>query len=210
MKTISSAAERLEKHSRREGECVVWIRFRGYNGYGQISVHGRRSLTHRVAWEVVNGPIPEGLCVLHSCDNPPCIRIEHLFLGTKLDNVKDMVNKKRQAFGDRNGSRLHPERLARGERHSSYLHPELCARGDRHGSKTHPERLARGDRHGSRTHPEKIVRGESHPKAKLNLLSVSTLRADYARGGVSTVDLAKVYGVTRQAILSVIKRETWK
>jgi len=48
---------------------------------------------HRVAWELEHGPIPEGMCVLHQCDTPRCVR--HLFLGTKLQNIRDMIAKGR-------------------------------------------------------------------------------------------------------------------
>jgi hypothetical protein len=75
-------------------------------GYGQIGVggnHGRRLLAHRVAWILTFGPIPDGLWVLHSCDNPPCVRPDHLFLGTALANSEDRDAKGRGAKGERNG-----------------------------------------------------------------------------------------------------------
>lgn len=52
-------------------------------------------MTHRVAWEVTNGPIPKGISVCHRCDNPPCCNPQHLFLGTQSDNNLDMVEKLR-------------------------------------------------------------------------------------------------------------------
>ena len=52
--------------------------------------------THRVMWEIVFGPIPDGFHVLHSCDNPPCANPAHLWLGTQTDNMADMVKKNRQ------------------------------------------------------------------------------------------------------------------
>ena len=52
---------------------------------------------HRKAWAEANGPIPEGLQVLHHCDNPRCYNVEHLFLGTQADNLRDMVAKGRSA-----------------------------------------------------------------------------------------------------------------
>jgi hypothetical protein len=76
------------------------------DGYGVISDRGKQLGTHRVAWKLTNGPIPDGLHVLHHCDNPPCCQTEptegypegHLFLGTPLDNTQDMSAKGRNHF----------------------------------------------------------------------------------------------------------------
>jgi hypothetical protein len=100
-------------------QCWVWTAsvHRNRGGYGEFKLAGRRREAHRVAWELEYGPIPDGLLVLHKCDNPPCVRHEHLFLGSDADNVADMIVKGRQASGDRNGSRRHPESVPRGGRH---------------------------------------------------------------------------------------------
>jgi len=85
------------------------------NSYGQFWVGskadktGRMAFAHRVAWELVNGPIPEGMKVLHHCDNPACVRPSHLFLGTQVHNMVDMVAKGRanRATGTRHyGAKL--------------------------------------------------------------------------------------------------------
>lgn len=62
---------------------------------------------HRVAWQLANGEIPDGLCVLHKCDNPKCCNPSHLFLGTHADNAHDRDNKKRGKVPDNRGEN-HP------------------------------------------------------------------------------------------------------
>lgn len=87
---------KLISGSRWEGECRVWVRARSKEGYGQTNNNRKSFLTHRLAWELLKGPIPDGLHVLHHCDNPPCWRLKHLFLGTALDNYRDSLKKGRQ------------------------------------------------------------------------------------------------------------------
>lgn len=71
--------------------------------YGSIHVEGGKAKTHRVAWELAHGPIPQGMWVLHRCDNRICCNPDHLFLGDRAANMADMVAKGRQARGERNG-----------------------------------------------------------------------------------------------------------
>lgn len=70
-------------------------------GYGCIRFGGRKGkllLAHRVSYELHIKPIENDLCVLHHCDNPVCVNPEHLFLGTRTDNMIDKVRKNRQSF----------------------------------------------------------------------------------------------------------------
>jgi hypothetical protein len=84
--------------------CWIWIGGSDEKGYGRIGTVGRKtSLATRVSWELHNGPITEGLWVLHRCDNPRCVNPEHLFLGNHQDNMDDQVRKGRQTVGERNG-----------------------------------------------------------------------------------------------------------
>lgn len=76
--------------------CWEWQGFQ-HNGYGWLTSNKRCYRAHRLTWELTNGPIPEGMSVLHRCDNPPCCNPAHLFLGTDLDNVQDAIRKGRRA-----------------------------------------------------------------------------------------------------------------
>ena len=67
-------------------------------GYGQASRNGAVVLSHRLSWEIINGPISKDLLVLHRCDNPLCVNPAHLFLGSQSDNMKDCIAKGRFIF----------------------------------------------------------------------------------------------------------------
>lgn len=97
--------ERFWSHIDRSDGCWEWPRTRNAGGYG-IFVHEWGALAHRYSWIVTNGPIPEGLDVLHHCDNPPCVRPDHLFLGTDADNVADKYAKGRQGVYSGYGRKL--------------------------------------------------------------------------------------------------------
>lgn len=80
--------------------CWEWTRGHVPRGYGCVCTKAiaglrKQDYTHRIAWMLEHGAIPQGLQVLHECDNPPCVRPEHLFLGDQLANVRDMISKGR-------------------------------------------------------------------------------------------------------------------
>lgn len=85
----------------RDKPCKEWPSGLHKMGYGQRQYKGKNWLAHRAAWDEEIGPIPNGLQVLHRCDNRPCCEITHLFLGTLADNMRDMVAKGRQSRGER-------------------------------------------------------------------------------------------------------------
>lgn len=76
--------------------CIEWTARRSPQGYGhvQLSKPRRTVRAHRWSWEIHNGAIPDGMMVLHRCDNPPCVNPEHLFIGTGSDNIRDRHNKR--------------------------------------------------------------------------------------------------------------------
>lgn len=94
---MNSAARFLEFVD-KTGECWTWKGCRDNKNYGQVRWGGKIQLAHRVSWEIHNGPIPKGMNALHRCDNPPCVRPDHLFLGTLSDNTRDCIAKGR--FGE--------------------------------------------------------------------------------------------------------------
>lgn len=101
--------EKVDKTTTPEG-CWEWTGSRKKDGYGRIGrggIAGGSVNATRVAWEITNGPIPPGMFICHRCDNPPCVRPDHLFLGTPEDNVVDSMSKGRWIKGERvGGSKL--------------------------------------------------------------------------------------------------------
>jgi len=98
------------------GACWLWQGHRESHGYGVFHFQGKPQRAHRLAWLFTHGDLPADMVILHRCDNPSCVRPDHLALGTHQDNIADKVAKDRQARGDANGARRHPETRARGER----------------------------------------------------------------------------------------------
>lgn len=84
------------QHTVNENGCHVWSGSLHKDGYGQLNYMRKYWLAHRLAWTLTKGQIPDGLCVCHRCDNPPCFNPEHLFLGTHARNMGDMKAKGRR------------------------------------------------------------------------------------------------------------------
>jgi hypothetical protein len=107
-----SIAERFQgKYEVAESGCWEWCATRNKYGYGQLTnfrdLVPRMIFAHRASWEIHNGEIPNGLYVLHKCDNRCCVNPEHLFLGTKGYNNSDRHKKGRTAFGEKNGNAIY-------------------------------------------------------------------------------------------------------
>jgi hypothetical protein len=78
-----------------ESGCRLWVGPTTPQGYGMIRKRTSRIATHRLAWTLKHGPIPQGLWICHRCDTPPCINPDHLFLGTPAENCQDSIAKGR-------------------------------------------------------------------------------------------------------------------
>lgn len=164
--------------------CLEWAGKVNEHGYGRfwLPTRPRRAVfAHRHAWELRCGEIPDGLHVLHRCDNPRCVLADaddvksHLYLGTPRDNAQDRI------------------------RH-----------GRPHGSVSMPERSPRGARHGSKTKPWAVVKGEQHGRAELNAGEVTEIRAKYAQGERTQVSLAREYGISQPHTSAIIRRCAWR
>lgn len=99
--------------------------------YAFIFKNNRRYVATRYLWEQTNGPIPEGLCVCHHCDNPPCVNLNHLFLGTHSDNTRDMVKKGRHVGVKNRKTCLHGH---------PFIHPNVFSQK----RLSHPSGIQRG------------------------------------------------------------------
>lgn len=88
-----------------EKSCWEWQGTKDRDGYGRFNIDGKTKRAHRASWEIHYGEIPKENCICHKCDNPCCIRPDHLFLGTVYDNNHDKEKKNRQSRGENNGMR---------------------------------------------------------------------------------------------------------
>lgn len=130
IKTPEDWSRALRERTDRSGECWVWTGDLDDSGYGKRGAQR----VHRKAWELAYGPIPVGLLVLHRCDNPPCVRPDHLFLGTHADNMRDMVAKGRQnrpahgSPGERNPRAILTAEQVAEIRQATETHRQVAAR----------------------------------------------------------------------------------
>jgi hypothetical protein len=93
---MESAIKRFDNYVVKNGDfCWDWIGGKFTKGYGCMRFPTKAMYSHRISWIIYNGPIPEGLHVLHTCDVKECTNPKHLFLGTNADNMRDKAKKGR-------------------------------------------------------------------------------------------------------------------
>lgn len=98
-----SLLKRFWEKVEKTADCWIWKAYKNRQGYGRIGTSAGKSINAtRVCWVIHNGPIPEGYFICHKCDNPSCVKPDHLFLGTRQDNIDDMMRKKRSRHFNKN------------------------------------------------------------------------------------------------------------
>lgn len=114
LKAPRPIADRFWPKVRKGRGCWTWMAAHNRRGYGVVGRGGKNGgmvSAHRVAWEITYGPIPDGLWVLHKCDNRSCVRPKHLYLGTAYDNTHDMLRRGRHGNTGLPGERNHKAKL---------------------------------------------------------------------------------------------------
>ncbi len=80
---------------KKSPQCWIWVGGKSLNGYGKFFLNGKLTEAHRASYAIFRGVIPPNMCVCHTCDNPCCVNPKHLWLGTRSDNMQDMLAKGR-------------------------------------------------------------------------------------------------------------------
>lgn len=93
---MSTIQDRFSKYFNKgdKDQCWAWLGGRTHDNYGKFWFD-KTMKAHKVAYLIYKGDIPRGLCVLHSCDNPPCVNPHHLRLGTQQENIAEREQKQR-------------------------------------------------------------------------------------------------------------------
>jgi plasmid maintenance system antidote protein VapI len=195
-------------------ECWEWTGALTAAGYGLLTIRGKNHLAHRLAWELTNGPIPEGKHICHKCDNPACCNPSHLWAGSARDNVRDAAKKGRLMHGEGHVfSKLTDEDIPRIHELANDSNVSRREIAEQFGV----TRATITDVIYGRTWKHIPVnrtvvnrgRGVHHPNAKLTPGDAQEIRTLYTNG-LSQRWLAAKFSVSRGTVEAVIKGYTWK
>lgn len=201
--------ERFWAKVRKTDDCWTWTAGGDVDGYGAFSRNRQPVKAHRYSWELHFGPIADGLWVLHRCDNPRCVRPDHLFLGTHTENMADMKRKGRSQRGERTHfAKLTDLEVAqiraavsRGERHVKLAEQYNVNRAT-------ISMIALGNTWKHLEAATSSRGGRPFENSKLTLADVRAARAASA-AGESQRAIAARFGVSRAAIGNLLSGKTW-
>lgn len=213
-------------------DCWQWVAShnmpadRRKKGYGLFRYNGKQEKSHRIAWELSCGHIPEGMLVLNRCDNPICVNPNHLFLGTHQDNMTDMASKGRcnptHIYGEENRtSKLTSMNVA--EIRELYATQKYSLKDLGRMYNVSSSNIRKVVRHMTWTNGEKTVPpahcvvgkkryvdADKRIQSKLTYDLADAARAEYAAGGTTLRALAEKYGVSSSVIRKVIHHVTYR
>jgi hypothetical protein len=203
-----------------DDECWEWQGSRLKAGYGKIldgPPDHKTLLAHRVSWELHNSaPIPKGMLVCHSCDNPCCVNPSHLYIGSHSDNAADKAlrDRCRPVRGEQNGrSKLTAEQIKQirlaGE--AGVLQSTIAADYGVSRQAIHLILVRKNWRHlpGPAHNHAPRPKGSSHPQSKLTEADIVAIR-EAAKAGETRKSIAARYQVTPESISCIVLRKTWK
>mgnify|MGYP000443963359 CR=1 FL=1 len=163
--------------------------------------------THREAYRLTHGEIPDGMFVCHSCDRPICCNPAHLFLGTPADNVHDMVRKQRHAYGERAATATLTEEQVREIRQRWARGEQAQCLASEYGvvqMTIYTVVRRKSWRHLPNETPQ-ITRPRRSSAAKVTIDQVREIRRIYAAGGITYRTLGRRYGITDSAVCRIVK-----
>lgn len=185
-------------------QCMEWIGGKFDFGYGKFKLFKTHVRSHRFSYEFYNGPIPEGILVCHSCDNPPCVNPTHLWLGTHQDNDQDKVMKGRSTKGIKNATSKLTEGQVLEIINLSSIYTEEQIANMFGVASTIINRIKNGK---NWTHITNII--DTGPKM-IRLTEVQVREIKKRVITETCVKIAKDFGVNAKTINNIKNRNTWR
>ena len=222
MTSGTSREERYWSKVEKRGpeDCWPWLAAHNLHGYATFRGGDGEQLAHRYGWRIAFGPIPSGLVICHTCDNPECQNPTHWFLGSPRDNNDDKMRKGRhvpgRSSGPMNGNAVLSE-AAVGDIVRLYQegHTQTDI-GVRFGVNARTiGKIVRGERWGHLTGGESVSdptrrsRGASHHNAKITQEIADDIRRRYASGGVTQQALANEYDIAQRTVSQIVRGLAW-